>query len=170
MIAGRARELRGHLVRLQVPHQLAGARVTFRVGVAGVDERRVGEALARSTRQSQLGPALTVAVEYRFRALEARQEAGHGVPSRAHLARAARAQRGDPDRGMGLLVRTRPDVHLAVVEVLAFPVEGPVVARPRLDDQVVRLPETLHHVRGAMVAGGHLVGHAADEATLEAPA
>ena len=170
VIAGRAGELRGHLVRLEVPHELARARVAFLVGLAGVDECRVGEAVERGARQSQLGPAITVVVEHGLRALEARQEAGDDVALLADLPRAARAQRGDPDRGMGLLVGPRPDVHLAMVEVLALPVERAVVARPRFHDQVVGLPEALHHARGAMIARRHLVGHAAHEAAFEAAA
>jgi hypothetical protein len=66
-----------------------------------------------------------------------------------------------------LLVRTRPDVDLPVVEVLALPVERSVVAGPCLDDEVVRLPEALHHLGGSVIACRHLVRHAAHEAALE---
>jgi hypothetical protein len=47
VIARRARELRRHLVRLEVPHELARAGVAFLVGLAHVDERRVREAIER---------------------------------------------------------------------------------------------------------------------------
>ena len=70
---------------------------------------------------------------------------------------------------MRLLVRPRPDVHLSMVEVLALPVEGAVVARPRLHDQVVGFPEPLHHAGRPVIAGRDLVRHAPHEPALEAP-
>ena len=44
------------------------------------------------------------------------------------------------------------------------------MAGPRLHDQVVGLPEALLHPGGSMIAGGDLVGHAADESALQATA
>ena len=71
---------------------------------------------------------------------------------------------------MRLLPGPRPDVDVAVVEILAFPVERPVVAGHRLDDEVVRLPEPVHDADRILVGGGKFVGHALDEAHVEAAA
>ena len=170
VIAGRAGELRRDLVGLQVPHQLARAGVTLLVGLADVDQRRVGEAIERRRGQSQLGAPLAIRAEHVLRAVEAGQEAGDDVALLADGPRTARAERGDPDRRVRLLVRPWPDVHLPVVEVLALPVEGAVVARPRLHDQIVGLPEALHHAGRPVVAGRHLVRDAAHEPALQAAA
>ena len=67
------------------------------------------------------------------------------------LARRLVAARRDPDRRMRILVGPRPDVDVAVVVILAFEVERPVVCRHGLDDEVVCLPEPLHHVHGLAV-------------------
>src|SRR2546425_9278070 len=170
MITGRAGELRRDLVGLQVPHQLARPGIAFFVGLAHVDQRRVGEAIERGRGQSQLGAPLAIRAEHVLRAVEAGQEAGDDVALLADGPRTARAQRGDPDRRVRLLVRPRPDVHLPVVEVLALPVEGAVVARPRLHDQIVGLPEALHHTGRPMISGRYLVWDAAHEPALQAAA
>ena len=49
---------------------------------------------------------------------------------------------GQPDWRMRLLIWTRPRIHIAVMVVLALPAEG-TGRRPRLDDEVVRLLESL---------------------------
>ena len=56
---------------------------------------------------------------------------------------------------------------MAIMEMLALPVERLVVARHRLDDEVVRLPEAVHHADRVLVGGRELVGHALDEAHVE---
>src|SRR3989442_12431531 len=109
--------------------------------------------------QLQPGAALAIRAEYALRTLEAGQEAGHDVALLADGARARRAERGDPDRWVRLLVRARPDVHLAVMEVLAFPVERTGVARPRLHDEVVSFPEAGPHPGRPMGPPPHLVLH-----------
>src|SRR5207245_8029121 len=149
------------------PHELPGSGEAVPVGLAHVDERRDREAIERRGGQLQLGAALAIRAEYALRALEAVQEAGYDVALLADRARARRAERGDPDRWVRLLVRARPDVHLAVMEVLAFPVERTVVARPRLHDEVVSFPEAVHHPGRPMVPRRHLVRHPAHEPALE---
>ena len=71
---------------------------------------------------------------------------------------------------MRLLPWPRPQVDLTIMEVLALPVERTVVGGHRLDDEVVRLPEPIHHADRVGVRGRELVWHALDEAHVEAPA
>ena len=71
---------------------------------------------------------------------------------------------------MRLLPGPRPDVHVAVREVLALPAERPLAMGQRLDDQVDRLPEPVDDADGVGVAGGHLGAARLDEADLEPPA
>ena len=70
---------------------------------------------------------------------------------------------------MRLLPRPRPDVHLAIMEMLAIPVERAIVAGHRLNDEIVRLPESLHHADGILVGCCEFVRHALDEPHIEAP-
>ncbi len=56
------------------------------------------------------------------------------------------------------------------MEVLPLPVERAVVARPRLDDEIVGFPEALHHPGRPVVPRRHFIGHAAHEPALEPPA
>jgi hypothetical protein len=51
--------------------------------------------------------------------------------------------------------------------MLTLPVERRVVRGHRLDDEVVRLPEAVHHADRVLVGSGELVGHALDEAHVE---
>ena len=71
---------------------------------------------------------------------------------------------------MRLLPDARPDIHLAIVEILAFPVEGAVMRRHRLDDEIMRLPEAVHQINRILVRGRDLVGNALDETHIEAAA
>ncbi len=77
------------------------------------------------------------------------------------------AQPGHPYRRGRLLQRPRPDVDVAVVEELAFPVERAVGRRHRLQDQVVRLPIAPHQIGRVAVRRCDLIGRALDEPHLE---
>src|SRR5262245_57401023 len=144
MIARGARVLRRNLVRLDVPQELARTRVAFLVGVSRVDQSGVGEPIERRRREPELRSAVAIGAEDRLGAVPSGQEARDHVALGAHVASAGGTERSDPDRWMGLLVRPRPDVDLAMMEVFALPVEGAVVTCPRLEDEIVRLPEALH--------------------------
>ena len=68
---------------------------------------------------------------------------------------------------MWLLVGTRPDVDHAVMEKASLVAERTVMGRPRLDNQIERLPMPLVHSHGIAVTGGYLPRHAADEPRLD---
>jgi len=71
---------------------------------------------------------------------------------------------------MRLLPDPRPDVDLAVLEELSVPIERRVVGGHRLDDEIVRLPESVHQLGRIAVRSGDLIGDALDEAHVEAAA
>src|SRR2546425_8831892 len=167
MIARRIGELWGNLIRLDIPHQLARARISFLVGLASVNEGSIGEAVQTRSGETEFGPARAIGLENGLRSLEPGQEASYHVPLLADISGAGRTQGSDPDWRMRLLVRPRPDIHLPVMEVLPFPVEGTIVTGPGLQDQIVGLPKTLHHARWPMVAGRKLVRHAPDKADFQ---
>ena len=85
----------------------------------------------------------------------------------AEFARTAQARRRAPHLRMRLLIGARPDVDAAVLEIFALPRERPVVRRHRLENEVVRLPEPVHHPHWARVRRHDLVRHALDEAHLQ---
>src|SRR5205823_4636481 len=107
--------------------------------------------------------ALAIGIVERPRVV-AGAERRHDIAALAQHAGVVAAAGGAPDRWMRLLPRPRPDVHLPIMEELAFPVERGVVARHRLDDEIVRLPEPVHDADGILVGARKLVGHALDEA------
>src|SRR2546425_875391 len=141
MITWRISELWRNLIRLDVPHQLACARISFLVGLAGVNEGSIGEAVQARRGETEFGPAWAIRLENSLRSLEPGQEASYHVTLLADISGAGRTQGSDPDWRMRLLVRPRPDIHLPVVEVLPFPVEGTIVTGPGLQDQVVASPD-----------------------------
>ena len=71
---------------------------------------------------------------------------------------------------MGLLVGAGPDVHVPIVEILALPIDRPVVAGHRLEDQVMGFPEPVHHAHRIGIGRRAFIGHALDEAHLQAAA
>ena len=68
---------------------------------------------------------------------------------------------------MRLLIGTRPDVDVAIMEVFAFPIERTVVRRHRLDDEVVCFPEPVHDADSILVGAGELIRDPLDEAHVE---
>src|SRR3989442_14087078 len=109
VVAGWTRELRRHLVRLEVPHQLPAARVAFLVGVPGVHERGVGEAVEARRRQPELRATSTVGVVHRPGAVESGQEAGDDVAAGHGLPRARTTEGGGSDpRDLWLLTEPAP--------------------------------------------------------------
>jgi hypothetical protein len=80
------------------------------------------------------------------------------------------AQPRHPHWRRRLLVRSRPDVDIAVVEELAFPVERAVGRRHRFEDQIVRFPVTAHQIGGVTIRRRDLVRRAFDQSHLETAA
>ena len=66
-----------------------------------------------------------------------------------------------------LLIGTRPNVDVAVMEELTLVAHRSVVTGPGLDDEVDRLPLPLVHANGIAVCRQHLIGHAAHETAFE---
>src|SRR4051794_32076089 len=104
-------------------------------------------------------PALAVSVVDFAGLLASGEEGWLDVAARADALRPARRRRADPDRRMRLLIRTRPDVHRAVVKKSSLVAERPVVMSPGFDDEVDRLPLTLVHARRIAVRRQHFVGN-----------
>src|SRR6202021_2392629 len=97
-------------------------------------------------------------------------ERRHHVAALAQHARVALRSSRAPDRRMRLLPGTRPDVYLAIMEMLALPVERAVVGGHRLEDEIVRFPEPVHDTHRILVGRGELKGNALDEAHIDPPA
>src|SRR5438067_3892090 len=102
--------------------------------------------------------------------MEAGEEGAEHIAALGDLADVLRAAPGDPHRRMRLLVDARPDVDVAVLEMLALPVERPVDRGHRLEDEIMRLPEARHLPDRRALRERHLVGHAAHESHLQAAA
>src|SRR5262245_54396595 len=71
------------------------------------------------------------------------QEHGADIVALGHGYGAASAADRHPDRRMGLLEGTRPDVDLSVMIVAALEIEGSVVRRPCLENEVMCLPHAV---------------------------
>ena len=117
------------------------------------DETEIGEAVGRAARVSLRRPAFAIGVEERPRVVAA-AERRDDIAALAQDAGIGAAAGRAPHRRMRLLIGPGPDVDVAILEVFALPVEGFVVARHRLDDEIVRLPEPLHDVDGVGVGDG----------------
>src|SRR5205814_398610 len=66
-----------------------------------------------------------------------------------------------------LLVWSRPDIDLAMMEVAALPVERAVMRSPGFHDQVMSFPKALRHTHRARIYRGNLIRHAAHEAYFD---
>src|SRR5262249_34717301 len=89
------------------------------------------------------------------------------IAAPANAAGAARRGRRHPDRRMRLLIGTRPNVDVAVMEELALMAHRSVVTGPGPDDEIDRLPLPLVHAHGIAVRRQPLLGQAAHETALE---
>src|SRR5437588_6996401 len=150
----------------QIARHDLGAPPGFRPVLGDRHEPEVGEPVGRRHRAAEFGAGLAVVIEQVFR-LETGKEGAEHVAALGDLADILRAPAGDPYRRMRLLVDARPDVDVAVLEVLALPVEWAVDRGHRLDDQIVRLPEAVHLADSRAHRQRHLVGHAAHQAHLQ---
>ena len=127
----------------------------------------------------ELGPG-DLLLAFTDGASEARSPAGkfYGEDSLIGLLEAAPADLGSglgiaggrPHPRVRLLPRPRPDVHVAMREVLAFPAERSVVVAERLLDQIDGFPVALDVVHGVRVVRRHLGAARLHEADLEPPA
>src|SRR6266568_4534243 len=129
----------------------------------------VGEPVGRRRGPAEIGAGLAVVVE-QFLRLEAGEEGPEHVAALGDLADVLGAAACDPHRRVRLLVHARPDVDVAVLEMLALPVERAVDRGHRFNDEVVRLPEAVHLADRRAHRERHLVRHAAHQAHLQAPA
>ena len=68
---------------------------------------------------------------------------------------------------MRLLIGPRPDIDAAILEMLALPGKRSVMRRHRLENEIMRFPEAIHHVHRFGVGGHDLVGDALDESHLQ---
>ena len=98
------------------------------------------------------------------------QSADHMAGAFRREATAVHAHPGHPYRRGRLLDRPRPDVDVAVVEILAFPVERPIRGGQCFQDQVVRFPIPPHQARGIGVGGRDLIRRALHQPHLQTAA
>src|SRR6266702_2965896 len=160
-VAGRRAEGLGDAARgAQVAgHDFRAAHRFFPV-LRDRDQAEVGEAVRRGRGPAEIGAGLAVMVE-QFLGLKAREKSPEHVAALGDLADVLRAAAGDPHLRLRLLGDARPDVDVAVLEVLALPVERPVDRGHRLEDEIVRLPEAVHLADRRAHRERHLVGHPA---------
>ena len=144
-----------------------GAPQAFGPSGADADAGRIGEPV-RPCRPSQFLGALAVAIEHRPRDASRQQRADHMPLLGGHDA-ALDAEPRHPHGRRGLLQRARPDVDVAILEILTFPIEWPRGRRHRLDDQVVRFPIAAHQTGGIGVGGVNFVRRALDEPHFQPP-
>ena len=170
MIAGRAGELERHLIGLHIPHQLARSGIAFLIRLARVHQGGIGKTIQAGRGKAEFGPARPISIKHLFRPVEAGQKTGHNSAALPDRLGRARTEGRDPDGRVRLLIRPGPDIDLTMVKVFALPVERPVVTRPGFENQIIRFPKALHHARGPMVAGRHLIWHATHKADLQASA
>src|SRR5262249_62349681 len=84
--------------------------------------------------------SLAVDVVQRARVVASTQRCDD-VSTLAEDTRIALAAGRAPNRWMQLLPRARPDVHLPIVEVFAFPIKRLVMARHSIDYEIVSRPK-----------------------------
>src|SRR2546429_4067354 len=104
----------------------------------------IGEAIGARRGRARCHVALPVGVVERAGGV-ATAERGHDVALSPEQPGLIAVPGGGPNRRLRLLHGPRPDVHLPVMKILAFPIERLVMARHRLDDEVVRFPEAVHY-------------------------
>ena len=161
-----------HLRRLleagvEKPQGLAADPQTLLVGVADIAQSGIGETVGAGRRQPGLAARIAIGVEGALAGLGAAQHerVDHAAP--AELGRGLGIAGRRPHRRVRPLVDRRPDVDVAVGEVLALPAERPVMRGQRLLDQVDRLPEALDIADRVGVARHHLAVARFDKADLE---
>src|SRR6202007_118293 len=127
---------------VQKPQRLAPDPQTLFVGLADIAEGGVGETVGAGRGQTGLAASISIGVESTLAGLGAAQyeRVDHAAP--AELGRGLGITGRRPHRRMRALIDRRPDVDVAVGEMLALPAEGPLVRGQGLLDQVDRLPET----------------------------
>src|SRR5439155_18010841 len=125
------------------PHDVLlrlGMRLLVGLGDVRTDAER--ELLRRRLVAEFLGGA-AVHVVVELREAERREDHHERIAALRRLAdRLERTLPRQPDRRVWLLKRPWPGVHVGNVEILPLPIERSGLG-PRLDDEVVRLPEAL---------------------------
>ena len=114
-----------------------------------------------------LFPTPAITVKHRLAAAEPRDEGRPDMTFSGDLNGVGGVPRGYPDRRVGVLPRARPDIDLAVMKKLSFPVERSFMAGLGLEDQIMGFPHTFPHAHGVTVAGGQFERHAAHKTAFE---
>ena len=109
---------------------------------------------------------LAIHVEYAETSFGTVQDRRHCVAALRGLPRGVGCLRGYPYRRVWLLQGSGPDVHLTLLEELAFPGERTVVGGPRFDDEIDRLPHPFFHENRIRVRRRDLLRDPAHEADL----
>src|SRR5215472_8610011 len=148
-----------------VVEDLVGAAPALLSGVPNPDQRHVRKTV-EGRLASDLGGAAAIGVIDRRRAEIAGVERADHIALLGRRHRAFGAADRHPDWRVRLLVGSRPDIYLPVMKMRALPIEWAVERRHRLQDQVVRLPEALHHVGRAAVRRRDFERHTLDKAHL----
>src|SRR5215211_4104784 len=133
------------------------------------DQAEISKSIRGRRRSAARYISLAVGIEYWTRVVAGAERRHHITFLTQHPRLRAIAGRA-PHRRMRLLIRPRPDVHLTIMKVLPFPIEWRVMARHGFEDEVVRLPKTLHEKHRILIRRRGFVGHPLHKAHVEAAA
>src|SRR6202012_515902 len=118
--------------RVEEPQKLAADTNTLFVRITDIDESGIGKSIQRGRRKSSLDARLAIGGPGALGAFHTtqNQRIHHAAPSQ--FGRGLRITGRSPHRRMRTLIAWRPDVHVAMGEMLTLPTERTIVAGQRL--------------------------------------
>ncbi len=134
VIARRITPLRWHLVGFHIPQQLACTFFGLALVLADIAEAEICQPIERRVFAMGFKIALAIAVENFADARVACKKDRANVLVLRYRSRGTITAHSDPNRRVRLLIRTGPDVDLAMVVPFTFKVEGTVMGGPGLQD------------------------------------
>jgi len=141
---------------VQEPQRFAADPQALLVCLADIAQSGISETVGPGRCQSGCAASISISVKGTLAGFGAAQDkrVDHAAP--AELRRGLGIAGRRPHRWMWTLIDRRPDVDVAVGEVLALPAEGPVMRGQGLLDQVDRLPKSVDIADRVGVARHHL--------------